>query len=98
MDGKGRFDKSVVVRPEQPRMVRSLQHGSSTWVSEAKSSTAVQGTSDRRYRLPFGCSAVTSASTFPINLDCFQRKRDGAPIRLFHAGSVQDLSLPQGAR
>ena len=56
------------------------------------------GISERRYRLPFAGGAATSASTFPINVDCFQRKRDGAPIRLFHAGSVQDLSVPQGAR
>src|SRR6185295_7280526 len=48
--------------------------------------------------LPFGrCAAMSAAANFP-QIRGFSRDRDGAPIRLFHAGSEQELPDSQNPR
>src|SRR5713226_2923039 len=63
-----------------------------------KNSPAKMKQTPRCPRLPFGSRAATSAAANFHKSNGF-RDRDGASVRLFHAGLVQDLSRqPQGPR
>src|SRR5689334_24741498 len=68
MNRKGRFGKTVVVPPGQPRVVRSTEYGFSTWVSEARSPMRGRGPQIGRTGCPLGAARLHQRQHFPQTL------------------------------